>query len=159
MNLLEAIQSSYLSRGLSSGQIEKLLAISRVEVHQMDDQLVKANEQNHDLMILVTGRVSITTLNGDVIAEIGPGSLLGEISLVDQDTRSASANCLEETEVLVLPGDKLRRLMEEDMKMAARVFLNIASVLASRLRATNVHLGHLLDPTQNFKTSSDIWSF
>jgi CRP-like cAMP-binding protein len=60
----------------------------------------------------------------------GPGELLGELSAVDQSTRSASATALEPLVALGLPGEAFRGLLDR-RPAVTRALLH---VLAVRLR-------------------------
>jgi EAL domain-containing protein (putative c-di-GMP-specific phosphodiesterase class I)/CRP-like cAMP-binding protein len=47
-----------------------------------------------------------------IIAKLGPGSLLGEMSIIDDLPRSASAIALEPSEVIVIPADHVKQKIE-----------------------------------------------
>lgn len=159
MTVVEAISRSYLTAGLNPAQVEELAKISYLQTYQMHDKVLKATDDCEDLKILASGRVSITTPTGDVLATLESGAVFGEISLLDGGPRSADINALETCEVVTIPADKLKHLMRQDTHMAANLLLNIARVLAHRLRSTSTHLGEILAPRDQGGGSADMWSF
>ena len=76
----------------------------------------------------------------DEIAEVGPGSVLGEISLLDQEPRSATVVSSGNSKVAVIPADKLRMMMRHDMGMRCVMLENLARLICQRLRTANVQL-------------------
>jgi len=67
------------------------------------------------------------------------GDLLGEMTLIDRQPRSASARTLEPTHLLVLRGDSFRRLMREDPAVAVAVM----GGLNDRIRYTTEFLSQV----------------
>ncbi|MFN7172310.1 MAG: Crp/Fnr family transcriptional regulator [Fimbriimonadaceae bacterium] len=159
MTVVEAISKSYLATGLNPAQVEEIARISYLQTYQMHDKVLSATDDSGDLKILASGRVSITTPAGDVLATLDSGAVFGEISLLDEGPRSANINALETCEVVTIPSDKLQHLMRQDTHMAANLLLNVARVLAHRLRSTSAHLGEILAPRDHGGGSADMWSF
>lgn len=63
----------------------------------------------------------------------GAGDLFGEMSLLDQLPRSATAEAIEDTVLWVMGDDSFRRHLEADNQLA----LNLMLTLSTRLRETN----------------------
>jgi CRP-like cAMP-binding protein len=70
------------------------------------------------------------------IATIGPGRSLGEMSLLDGHTRSASVRAISNLALIVLKREDFNRLMTEHPVTANRVVVGIASLLSRSLRNT-----------------------
>jgi CRP/FNR family cyclic AMP-dependent transcriptional regulator len=81
------------------------------------------------MYIVIEGQVDIM-FNGHLIETIEPGGVLGELALVDQSTRSASA--LAKTDIKLARVDKRRFnfLVQEHPFFA----LHIMGIMAARLR-------------------------
>jgi len=78
------------------------------------------------MYIIRSGKVRIMKREGShmaTLAELGPGSILGEMSLLDQQPRSATAKTLENTEVVVI-----------DQEMLAKTYASIPAWLTSIIR-------------------------
>jgi CRP-like cAMP-binding protein len=73
------------------------------------------------------------------IATLRDGQTFGEISLVDQGLRSASARCAtDNTRLLVIPRDKLLALCVSTPELGYRVMKNIAADLAFKIRNSDL---------------------
>jgi len=98
------------------------------------------------MAFLVSGEVEIRKTDGHggthVLTTFGPGKLLGEMSLVDGETRSASAVALRESTLLVLTEAEFERLVDELPRLGAKLALSLARLLSGRLRMTS---GRLVD--------------
>ena len=62
--------------------------------------------------ILLSGEVSVRK-DGEEIARLGPGEIIGEVGIVDHKLRSASIVTMDKAEVLHFTSDELRRLCDE----------------------------------------------
>jgi CRP-like cAMP-binding protein len=88
-----------------------------------------------DCVLLVrAGRVRVTAVAGDgeelLLAERGTGELLGELSGIDGQPRSASVTALEEVHGLVVPLRSFRGFLLDH----PRVALALLEMLSRRLR-------------------------
>jgi CRP-like cAMP-binding protein len=93
------------------------------------------------------GRVSVyrtkSTPQGPVhieIVQLGPGSMFGEMGMLDQTKRDASVKAIEFTEVLIITKD----MFETQMMHLPPWVVNFIKILISRLRATNDKLAEAL---------------
>jgi CRP-like cAMP-binding protein len=94
------------------------------------------------MMLIIEGEVlvqnEVTTANdGTVMSVIGPGSLIGEMGLLDGEPRSASCTATTDLTVAVLPRDALVDLIKNKPAVGARLMLAISKRLADRLREAN----------------------
>lgn len=144
MDLFDTIQRNYIFRGLKDFQLTAIKNIVEQRVVDGGEQLVRQFEKNYDMMIVVEGSAKITSFSGEAIAEVGPGSVIGEMSLIDDQPRSATVTAVGKTLVAVLPYNALKQLIDDDRDLAAVITLNIAKVLAQRLRNSNMQLDSML---------------
>ena len=73
------------------------------------------------------------------IATLRRGQSFGEIALVDQGLRSASAKTVHEnTHLLIIPRDKLIAVCEENPDLGYRLMLNLAADLALKIRSSGL---------------------
>ena len=89
---------------------------------------------------MISGEIKVTKLapGGEhLLARLGPGGVLGEMSLVTADARSATGNALVDTHVLHMPAARFRALLAADSVAAHKVVAAIAELLARRLATMN----------------------
>jgi CRP/FNR family transcriptional regulator len=77
------------------------------------------------------------------LANFGPGDIFGELAMFDSESRSATVDTLEHTEVIAILGGDMRRLLREHPDIAVKLI----TALGRRLRETNERLAR-----QSFQT-------
>lgn len=83
-----------------------------------------------------------------VVSVIGPGSLIGEMGLLDGSPRSATCTALTDLKLATLSRAALMTLIDEHPTTAARLLLAISKGLADRLRESNRRLRTLTQVTR-----------
>jgi CRP/FNR family cyclic AMP-dependent transcriptional regulator len=143
MEIQDAIAQT-LGRGLGQEDVWKIAQLAELKKFQGGDTIVRQFDKNSDLIIVLDGTAQINTFNDELISEIGLGSIIGEISLVDEQPRSATVRSIQFTEVAIIPAAKLKELLKSDAVVAAAVYKNIAQTLCTRLRHATIHLDGLM---------------
>jgi len=104
--------------------------------------VIRSGEPVDSLYIVTDGALEVLLPGGRRIAELGPGDILGEMSLIEKRPPTASVRALEETRVLAVPQARLRDQLDRDQGFAARFYRAIAVFLSDRLRSTVGQLGY-----------------
>jgi CRP/FNR family transcriptional regulator, cyclic AMP receptor protein len=129
-----------LFRGLPAEQLSKIGARLRRRTFPAGSNVITAEEPDETVYFVLEGsaKVYVTRPDGTevVLAALGRGELLGEMSLADSLGRSANVITLEETSFLLIDRETFRASVEELPTMA----LNLADALSRRLRLANAHL-------------------
>jgi CRP-like cAMP-binding protein len=89
---------------------------------------------------VVVERVTVSRTEPVTIRVLGPGSLIGEIGLVDKEPRSASCTASTDVWCAILTREGIEGMIERDPKVAARLLLGVSANIAERLRDTNRQL-------------------
>ena len=71
------------------------------------------------------------------LATYGPGTVLGEMAIIDGDRRSASVVADEDVQGFVLTREKFKALTESAPELAIKLLVNISRELSARLRVAN----------------------
>lgn len=91
------------------------------------------------LLLVLEGEVTVDLGVGSAaesvaISALGPGSIIGEMSLIDAAPRSAQCTAMSPVVAAGLSRGGLQRLIDEHPKVAAKLLLLLAQRLADRLR-------------------------
>lgn len=134
----QALRESYLFQGLDDAQIS--MVMSQANVKSFDGGVVIARqfEKGNDIFVVASGTVVIKGFNDEVLAELGEGSIIGEVALVDESPRSANVVAKGSVQMLVINGAQLKGIMSADDGMRAAIYERLSRVLAGRLRAANM---------------------
>lgn len=95
---------------------------------------------NTDFMLLVLdGEVTIETIVVSRTAPItvtvlGPGSLIGEMGLLDGAPRSASCTAMSDLRCAILTREAMNHLLRDDPRTAAKLMMAISMRIAERMR-------------------------
>lgn len=74
------------------------------------------------------------------LSVLGPGSIVGEMAMLDGSPRSASCTAIGTVVAAGLSRQALERLLDQHPRAAARLLLGLAQCLAERLRALGQQL-------------------
>jgi CRP-like cAMP-binding protein len=134
MSLLSAAS---LFDGIPPDAVAAIAGASTIRQLRRHDVVFDEGDAAHELFLVQEGRIAISNKSSDgresVFALMEPGDLFGEISLFDGLGRSAAARALEDSVVLAVPYDDVRRMFDADPSLLWRV----VELLAARLRATD----------------------
>lgn len=126
--------------GLSEVEVARLEAVCQVENLSTDEVFFKEGDEGDDLFIIRSGRIriskAISVAVDRTLATLGPGGVFGELAMVGEGTRTASAVALEPTRLLVLSRDGFDALIEREPVLGLKVMGRFAAMLADRLRLT-----------------------
>jgi CRP-like cAMP-binding protein len=118
-----------LFEGLSAEDLLPIAeAASRVEA-RAGDTLAGEGDDATEVWLLLEGRV-VASRRGSVVADYGPGDLLGDLALVD-GRHPCALRATEPTAMLALRRDDFEELLDLNPALAR----NVMTRLSSRLRA------------------------
>jgi len=129
-----------LFRGLSSEDRTALGALLRRH-HFATGALIMSAEQVGEAVYLIlegTLKIHISREDGPnvVIAILGPGDIVGEMSLIDDTRRCASVLALESSTLLSMDRNVFRRCL----RTMPILSYNLACILTARLRIADAHI-------------------
>jgi CRP-like cAMP-binding protein len=137
---VELLSQSELFRPLDEAALTVLYAKCRSISARRNHVLFEEGDQAHDLYIVKSGRVAIAKQapggRESVVALMEEGDLFGELSLFDDEGRSAGARALEPSELLSVPYDAIREVLQSNPAL----LWNVVSLLSRRLRTTGAAL-------------------
>jgi len=136
---------------LSAERLQRVSAICAERRYQEGDVIFHENTKSDELYVILQGEVEIQvdpqTLGiapeqspgPTTIAKLRRGQSFGEVALVDEGFRSASARCAApDTQLLAIRRDDLVRLCEEDFEMGYLLMRSMATDLAFKIRQTDL---------------------
>jgi hypothetical protein len=94
------------------------------------------------LYLVISGSVAIVK-NGRTIVTLGPGSNFGEMAMLDEPSRSASAVAAEDSELMVIPREAFFAMLKGNPMLAVKILWNMLLRLSANLRSTSEQLADL----------------
>jgi len=144
MSIIPLLKKVDILNGLSESQLKKVAGLWREQTCNMDEIIFKENDTSSELYLIQDGLVEIALSIPEPgveerIVTLGKGQIFGEIALVDEGPRTASARCISDgTRLWVAKRKDFVSLWEEDTSMGFTVMKNIAADLAFKLRLINL---------------------
>ncbi|HQX58344.1 MAG: cyclic nucleotide-binding domain-containing protein [Rhodoferax sp.] len=125
-------------------------AIAHLEQHfdfasvPPDRDLIRQDEYGNFMIVLLSGSVAVDRVQpwGERLrlAEIRPGEILGEMSLLDSGIRFSACTTMSECEIAVLTAEGIDEMMAARPKLAAYLIALLARKLSLRLRVVSARL-------------------
>lgn len=93
------------------------------------------------LFIIESGRVELTKTDPDGkpqrIVVLGPGDFFGEMALLEQLPRSATATAQEKSHIHLLYRSRIEALLHHHPRIGVSIMRHLAQLLSARLRRAN----------------------
>lgn len=101
-----------------------------VEVIDVGPQKVLAHQgdRGREMFVIVDGSIRVTR-NNRKVAELGPGDVVGELSLIDGGERTATITTTTEALLLVIPGPAFKGIVESEPTLGMVLLKNLAQRL------------------------------
>ena len=109
---------SELERELSAAIMRDGAKLER-RTYDQGQALMTQGEEGRELFLLLDGVVEVE-VDGDVVAEIGPGALLGERALLEGGTRTATVWATTPVRAVVVPPDAVSESALEELAVGRR---------------------------------------
>jgi len=129
----ELVRQAPLFAGLSRWEARKVVLLANLGTVPAGSMMIRKGETATDMFLIVSGRLRV--FDGErVLAVLGPGATVGEMALVSREVRSANVVAEEDSVVLRLDFAAFERIRRRFPYTGAKLFRNLARVLAERLR-------------------------
>lgn len=143
MELIEILKNNAIFKGLTDQEIQKLADICYEKEYKTGELIFEDNSVGSAMYVIIKGQVDIQMNMGmdDELATvhvIKEGEIFGELSLVDRAPRSAAAKAAGVTKTFILEADKFDKLVQNNSHIGYIFMRNIAHIVSSRLRETNI---------------------
>ena len=146
------LQQADIFYDLTRPQVDMIAAICSEVTSKAGEIIFEENSAGDELYVVARGEVDILvhpsftqsapagqSHRPMTIATIRRGQTFGEIALVDQGLRSASARCASKKALLlVIPRERLIRVCDSYPDLGYRLMRNIAADMAFKIRGTDL---------------------
>jgi CRP/FNR family transcriptional regulator, cyclic AMP receptor protein len=151
MSVAPILSQADIFEDLTKTQLELIASICNERHYQADDVLFEENTPGDEMYIIADGEIQILvdpslideneSGGAMVIATLRRGQSFGEVALVDEGLRSASARCSrQDTHLIVIPRDKLMLLCDTYPQLGYKLMRNLAADLAMKIRHTDLQV-------------------
>ena len=131
-----------LFQGLSNKVLKKISSFAEFHSFQSGERIFSEDASGECLYVLVNGRVKIYATAGSrtkTFALLDPGDFFGEMALLGQPLRSASARAILDSELLVLERRDFHKFLRDDSVLA----MTMLRIVCDRLRRADKEIERL----------------
>jgi CRP-like cAMP-binding protein len=125
---------------LSNRQLKRVSDIMFQRTYEADETIFEEGQPGAALFLILDGKIAIEICRESEttrLAVLETGAFFGEMALLDETPRSASARALERTRTLALYRNDLNGLRHRHPRTACQIYQSIATMIGDRLRSTN----------------------
>lgn len=140
---VEFLKGIFLFEGLSTRAIALIAGKTMEKSYAAGEVIFQEGDVGRACFIVTRGKVEIGKLDGGmgqekILATMEPGDFFGEMTLLDELPRSATARAAVPTHLYILYKTHLDDLGSSFPRVATRMLHNLARLLSARLRQQNV---------------------
>lgn len=142
MDRKEWLKSVSIFSDLDDNELTRIAERCHEKEFGADEVIFVEHTEGDEMYLIIEGEVSIQLelANEDdmmPLITLKGGDIFGELSVVDESPRSATARSLIETKLLVLSKKDFDNLMESDHELGYKVMKKIAKLVSRRVRHAN----------------------
>ena len=149
-------------QGMSDAEKARLADALETRDFPAGSLILKQGDLSDHTHFVLNGRVSVRMeSNGleNLVAELGPGSIFGEMGMILGDRRSASVFAEDDCHIGLLSKARFMSWLEEGDGCALKLLLNVVHVQAVRLRQVNTKLIELSEQHKDNEVRADLQAF
>jgi CRP/FNR family transcriptional regulator, cyclic AMP receptor protein len=143
MDEREVLRTVPIFSELSDEDITSLAHLAIRKRYPKDTVVFFENEEGDFFFTILEGRIKVTILGDDgrevILSMLGPGDFFGEMALLDNEPRSATAIAVEESELLSLHRSDFQSVLNDNRSITTALI----RVLSARLRRANHQISTL----------------
>ena len=140
-SLSEMLREIPIFSDLRKGELRKLEKIVHLRRFKPGEEVFREGEPGVGMYIVRSGGIDILQRSEDgseqCLAHLGSGDFFGELALLDEAPRSATARATEPTELWGIFRPDLMDLIQRDPRLGVKIVLPLARLVGERLRRTN----------------------
>jgi CRP-like cAMP-binding protein len=152
--LRSEVAAQLLLRDVNLETVWHLLEPCGVQVLARGDVLISPGDTDRNLYLLLRGSLQIFlgSSDEDLVAVLAAGQAVGELSLIDQQPRSAAVVAAEDCRVLVVPEAVFWSLLDASHEAT----LNLLHMVSARLRGNNSTLSESRRLQQQYRRHASL---
>ena len=142
--ILSVLSKIPIFKNLSPKELKEVGRLIHDRRYKKDESIFKKMAPAEGMYVIIEGKVEIKDPeNGFIFATLGSGDFFGELALLDEEPRTATAVSMEPSKLVAFFKTDLLTLMDRNPKTGNKIMLDLSRVLGERLRRTNLELSKL----------------
>jgi len=144
MSAADVLKRVPLFNDLSEAELDRFAEVTREREYPRNSVILFEDDPGDALYIVSAGQVKVVLIGEDgrevILSVLGDGDFFGEMSLIDDEPRSAHVIAMKDSHLLVLRRDDFQAQLQQHPSVA----LKLLRVLVQRLRRADQKIGSLV---------------
>ena len=144
MSTAPILQRVPLFAQLSATDLQRVVDVARERAYPKNSVILFEDDPGDALYVVATGQVKVVLIGEDgrevILSVMGPGEFFGEMSLLDDEPRSAHVIAMEESGLVVLRREDFEGILAQTPGIA----LALLREMSRRLRRADEKVGSLV---------------
>ena len=139
--ILTLLKSIPMFENLLDKELSEVVRLTHERNYKIGEYIFKKLAPAEGMYVILDGLVDIIDPDTNTnFASLETGDFFGELALLDDEPRSASATATQPSRLIGFFRTDLLTLMKRDPELGNKILLNLSRVLGERLRKTNEEL-------------------
>ncbi|HVY71921.1 MAG TPA: ATP-binding protein [Verrucomicrobiae bacterium] len=117
-----ALKSSRLFSGLLAAELTAVEQTAEIRLYPTGRTVFREGDNGDGIYVIIEGWIQISAVVGQgerrALSRLGPGDFFGEMAVLDNEPRSATAMAEEETKAYFIPREDLLAMLERSPRLA-----------------------------------------
>ncbi len=144
----ELLSKVFIFSGLMEDEIAAVLSGMETRSIPKGTVLFREGDPGTEMFLILSGTIAVSVKTKDggevAIAELSTGEFLGEMSIIEDAPRSATATAVEDTVLKTLTGERFSRFIVETPTTASRIMQRMLISTCRRLNNTGAFLSDMV---------------
>ncbi len=144
MSTVDDLKRVPLFSDLSPAELERFAEVAREREYPKNSVILFEDDPGDALYVVSGGQVKVVLIGEDgrevILSVLSDGDFFGEMSLIDDEPRSAHVIAMRDSRLLVLRRDDFQQQLQEHPSIA----LKVLKVMVQRLRRADAKIGGLV---------------
>lgn len=144
LSVAERLRNIPLFTQLTEDEVTRITQVARERTYPKNSVILFEDDPGDALYVVLAGEVKVVLIGEDgrevILSMLRSGDFFGEMSLIDDQPRSAHVIATEDSNLLVLRRDEFRQCLER----APRIAQGLLRALSRRLRRADDKIGGLV---------------
>lgn len=140
MDIKSSLKDLSVFSSLSDAELQAVADICKSQTVAVNELVFESGAQGDDLFVVLEGCIKIYTRiteNVDkTLITLRKGGLFGELAVISEDYRSASAVALEKTDLISISRDNFEKLLDKNPSVGKKILNVFIRIIAGRLKNT-----------------------
>ena len=147
--IFEMIGHSKFFADFTREDVQRLTAFMQIYRAAPSQMIIREGDVDDYMLLIIQGNVDIIKADShgkqQQMTTVGPGAMIGEMSMIDGEPRFATCVALEPVTFAIISRDSIVQIILEEPSLGAKVLIKLVTLLSQRLRKTSSNLLHYME--------------